>query len=68
MSSFERPHFFFLFRMRNGKRKISYGASPDDAYDCLRLRLSDAELAEVSPTEYLKIQQRELTKYVDQLG
>ncbi|MCB8951311.1 MAG: hypothetical protein H6650_04775 [Ardenticatenales bacterium] len=58
----------YLFLMKNGKRKLAYGQNPEDALDILRVRLTDAEMAEIIPDQYEKIRQRELQKYVDQLG
>jgi len=49
MSSFSSPHFMYLFEMKNGKKKLAYGRSPEDALDILRLRLTDAEMAEILP-------------------
>ncbi len=68
MSSFSNPHYMYLFALRNGKRKLAYGASPEDALDILRIRLSEAEMAEVMRDDYLKINQRELQQYVGELG
>lgn len=68
MSSFDRPHYFYLFRMNNGKRKLAYGATPDDALGCLGLRLSADEMAEICGSDYEKIHQRDLHKYVNELG
>ncbi len=45
MSSFSNPHFMYLFDMKNGKKKLAYGQSPEDALEILRLRLSDEEMA-----------------------
>lgn len=68
MSSFNNPHHIFLFEMTNGKQKLAYGSTPEDAYESLRLRLSDAEVALVLKEKYLKIPQRELQKHVHNLG
>ena len=40
MSSFSNPHFMYLFAMKNGKKKLAYGQSPQDALDILRFRLT----------------------------
>ena len=45
MSSFSNPHFMYLFALKNGKRKLAYGQSPEDALDILRIRLTDEEMA-----------------------
>ena len=68
MSSFSNPHFMYLFDMKNGKKKLAYGESPEDALDVLRIRLTEAEMAEILPDQHLRIRQRELQKYVDLLG
>lgn len=68
MSSFSNPHYMYLFEMTNGKQKLAYGESPEDALEILRIRLSDAEMAEIIPDQYIKIKQRELHKYVQNLG
>ncbi len=68
MSSFSNPHHMYLFALRNGKRKLAYGRSPEDALEILSLRLSAAEMAEVIRDDFIKINQRELQSYVAQLG
>lgn len=68
MSSFSNPHFMYLFSMKNGKKKLVYGASPQDALEILSYRLTAEEMAQILPAEYVKINQRELQKYVHELG
>ena len=68
MSSFSNPHYMYLFALRNGKRKLAYGESPEDALEILRVRLTDDEMAQIAPDDYIKINQRELQKYVKELG
>jgi len=68
MSSFSNPHFMYLFALKNGKRKLAYGQSPEDALEILRIRLTPDEMAEVIPTEYIRVNQRELQKHVGELG
>lgn len=68
MSSFSNPHYLYLFNMKNGKKKLAYGQSPEDALDTLKLRLTDEEMAEIIKDEYMKISQRKLQEYVDLLG
>lgn len=68
MSSFSNPHFMYLFDLKNGRKKLAYGESPEDALDILRVRLSDAEMAQILDDQYVKISQRELQKYVHLLG
>jgi hypothetical protein len=68
MSSFSNPHYMYLFALKNGKRKLAYGESPEDALEILHIRLSEAEMAEIIPDDYIKINQRQLQKYVKELG
>jgi hypothetical protein len=68
MSSFSNPHYMYLFSLKNGKKKLAYGQSPEDALDILRIRLSEAEMAEILPDEFQKINQRQLQQYAKDLG
>ena len=68
MSSFSNPHYMYLFAMKNGKKKLAYGQSPEDAIEILRLRLSEDEMAQIITDEYSKISQRKLQEYVHLLG
>ncbi|MCY3993631.1 MAG: hypothetical protein OXI52_07145 [Caldilineaceae bacterium] len=68
MSSFSNPHYMYLFDLKNGKKKLAYGQSPEDALDILRLRLTDEEMAQVRADRYIKISQRKLQEHVHQLG
>ena len=67
MSSFSTPHSIYLFRLKNGKKKIAYGETPDDALAILRARLSESEMAEVLPDSYEKINQRNLQQHIHEL-
>ena len=58
----------YLFDLKNGKKKLAYGQSPDDALAILRLRLSEQEMGEVVTEQYIKISQRELQQHVRELG
>jgi hypothetical protein len=68
MSSFSTPHFMYLFALKNGKRKLGYGQSPEDALEILSIRLTPEEMSQVNREDYVKINQRELQKYVGELG
>ncbi len=68
MSSFSNPHYMYLFDLKNGKKKLAYGESPEDALEILRIRLTDEEMAEIITDSYVKISQRDLQKYVPLLG
>jgi hypothetical protein len=68
MSSFSNPHFMYLFEMKNGKQKLAYGESPEDALEILQVRLTDEEMAEILPDKFTKISQRKMQEHVDNLG
>lgn len=68
MSSFSNPHFMYLFALKSGKKKLAYGESAEDALHILRMRLSEAEMGEILPDQFIKINQRELQQYVGELG
>lgn len=68
MSSFSNPHYMYLFDMKNGKKKLAYGQSPEDALEILSYRLTQEEMAEIIPDQYIKISQRKMQEYVDVLG
>lgn len=68
MSSFSNPHFMYLFALKNGKKKLAYGESPEDALEILRIRLSEEEMREILTDQFIKINQRELQQYVNDLG
>ncbi len=68
MSSFHNPHHIYLFAMSNGKKKLSYGTSPDDAYENLRLRLTDREMSAIDKNQHTRILQRDLRKHIHELG
>lgn len=68
MSSFSNPHYMYLFDLKNGKKKLAYGKSPEDALDILSIRLDDEEMAEILQDSYQKIRQRDLQQYVHLLG
>lgn len=68
MSSFSNPHYMYLFELKNGKKKLAYGESPEDALDILRVRLTEAEMDEIYADRFVKISQRELQKHVAELG
>lgn len=68
MSSFNNPHYMYLFDMTNGKKKLAYGQSPEDALDILSIRLSEEEMTEILRDSYIKISQRKMQDYINELG
>ena len=68
MSSFSNPHYMYLFSLKNGKKRLAYGQSPEDALEILGYRLSAEEMAEIIRDQFVKINQRKLQEVVDQLA
>jgi hypothetical protein len=68
MSSFSHPHYMYLFALRNGKRKLAYGESPEDALQILSIRLTDLEMEEIIRDDFIKINQRDLQQHISELG
>lgn len=68
MSSFSNPHYMFLFNMKNGKQKLAYGGSPEDALEILSYRLTKEEMDEIIGDEYQKISQRKMQEHIGNLG
>ncbi len=58
----------YLFDLKNGKKKLAYGQSPEDALAILALRLTAEEMAEIVSDKYVKISQRKLQEHVHELG
>ena len=48
MSSFSNPHYMYLFDLKNGKKKLAYGQSPEDALEILSYPAERSLLFEVS--------------------
>lgn len=68
MSSFSNPHYMYLFKMKNGKQKLAYGHTPEDALEILSYRLTEEEMAQIIRDDYIKISQRKLQQHVHDLG
>jgi hypothetical protein len=68
MSSFRNPHHLYLFAMQNGKKKLAYGATPEEAYENLKLRLTAQEMREIVAGEHQLILQRDLHQHIHELG
>ena len=68
MSSFSNPHYMYLFEMTNGKQKLAYGQSPEDALEILSVRLTPEEMALIIPDQYKRISQRKMQEHINNLG
>jgi hypothetical protein len=58
----------YLFEMKNGKKKLAYGQSPEDALEILSYRLPPEEMEKIIKDKYTKIHQRQLQEHVHLLG
>jgi hypothetical protein len=68
MSSFSNPHYMYLFDLVDGKKKLCYGASPEDALEILSYRLTQEEMDMIIKDKFVKINQRQLQQHVHELG
>ncbi len=68
MSSFSNPHYMYLFSLKNGKKKLAYGQSPEDALQILSFRLTPEEMDQILRDQYIKINQRRLQEHINELG
>lgn len=59
---------FFLFDLKNGKKKIGYGKTPEEALEIMSFRLTPSEMAEISETKPQTILQQQLHQHVGELG
>ncbi|HYV38035.1 MAG TPA: radical SAM protein, partial [Gemmataceae bacterium] len=62
------PHQIYLFTLTNGKKKLAYGQSPEEALETLRLRLSEEEMSAILRDDFIKVSQRNVRQHIDSLG
>ena len=62
------PHHLYLFDTKNGKKKIAYGPTSEQAYKMLALRLTNEELNFVDSTRYIRIAQQTLSAHIQDLN
>jgi hypothetical protein len=65
--SFNKTHNFYIFSVENSKSKLAYGESPQDAFEVLKIRLTEDELMKVNIHNYKKISHVDIHKYNSQL-
>ena len=68
MSSFNNPHYMYLFELKNGRQKLAYGPSPEASLEILSVRLTEAEMSEIIRDKFTRISQRKLQEHVHNLG
>jgi hypothetical protein len=59
---------FYLFRLKSGKRKLTYGRTPEEALQILGYRLSRVEMAEILPDDPQRITQQQIQEHLGELG
>ena len=60
---------FYLFPLRSGKVKLTYGRSPEEALKILAYRLTPAEMAQVvRDVEPKRITQQQIQEHLGELG
>lgn len=68
MSSFNRPHRYYLFALRGGGRKLGYGTSPEDALEVLSFWHTPEEMDKIIKDDFLVLSQREVPAHVHELA
>jgi hypothetical protein len=58
----------YLFDLKNGKKKLAYGQSPEDALEILSKRLQPEEMDQILRDQFVKINQRKLQEHIHELG
>ncbi len=58
----------YLFQMKNNKKKLAYGKTPEDALEILSLRLTAEEMKQIIKDKYNRIKRNDLLSYVNLLG
>jgi hypothetical protein len=58
----------YLFNMKNNKKKMAYGKTPEDALSVLRLRLTPEEMEQIKIEDYCRIKRTDIINHLDQLG
>jgi hypothetical protein len=58
----------YLFSMDDGRKKLAYGQSPEDALEILGMRLTPDEMRRIVRNDFIRIHHGDLRKYVGRLG
>ena len=58
----------YLFDLKNGKKKLTWGRTPKEALEILRIRLTKKEMEQVMNMKYSCIKRQDIIKYVNMLG
>ena len=67
MSDQNMQNSIYLFEMKNNKKKLAYGKTPEDALAILSLRLTTKEMGQIVQDKYRRVKRKDIFYYVDQL-
>ena len=67
MNKVNRAHFFYIFEVKGGGKKLSYGTSAEDALEVLSFWHKPEEMEQIIKEKYIRINQRDMKKYANEL-
>jgi hypothetical protein len=68
MSSFTESTNIYVFTLLNGKKKLAYGKSAEDAYNIMKLRLCPEETEQIIKESAEPINPTKISNYIESLG
>jgi len=68
LTSFHKAQHLYLFALKSGKNRLSYGVDEADAMETLKLRLTAQELAEIETGSPLRVHQNKIHEIKHTLG
>jgi hypothetical protein len=63
-----KPSRFYLFPLKNGKKRLAYGTTPDEAREILSWRMNAYEMSEIADGPPLEIRQQDVHPYLKELA
>lgn len=67
MKKLNRAHYFYLFEVKGGGKKLGYGTSAEDALEVLSFWHKRKEMDQIIKENFVRINQREMKKYANEL-
>ena len=68
LTSFHKAQYIYLFALKSGKTRLSYGVDEADALETLKLRLTAKELEEIEPGLPQRVHQNKIHEIKHTLG
>jgi len=59
---------FFLFPLKNGKKRLANGTTPQEALEILSWRMSPMEMAQITTEPPIEVRQQDIHPYLENLG